>query len=297
MDQINVNAAPPPPAGPPPRPSLWLPIAACLAIVAVVAIAFGIRHATAPGSASPPATPTPLLIADTPTGQPSATDTPASQAAAGATPTGQGGATETPAAQAAATATPAPPENPTALHVISGSCSNRAIAWSWPGGARATSYELVLYDPRTGATIKDLTTGATSYRLAAGPGATVALKLRSRNATGTGRGYFTPGSVGRVPPLTTDPTQITVKVTGHRITWSWAGSRHATAYDVVLFHYVGGTAHTDISGRTDQGRWSTAVTPGVTYYLKVRSVGACGPADYVAVPHGATAGATPTSGG
>jgi hypothetical protein len=124
----------------------------------------------------------------------------------------------------------------------------------------------------------------------------VALKVRSRNAAGTGQGYFTPGSVGRVPPLATNPTAMTVSSSDHTLTWSWTGARHATAYDFVLLHYAGRSAHVDIRGRTNQGRWSAAVTPGVTYYLKVRSIGACSSADYSPSSRGAIAGATPTPG-
>ncbi|MDB5056661.1 MAG: hypothetical protein JWO59_133, partial [Chloroflexi bacterium] len=77
---------------------------------------------------------------------------------------------------------------------------------------------------------------------------------------------------------------------------SWTGAHHATAYDVQLYHYQGGAAHTDISARTNQGQWGTTVSPGVKYFLKVRSVGACAPSTYFTPPSSTSAGATPTPG-
>ena len=73
---------------------------------------------------------------------------------------------------------------------------------------------------------------------------------------------------------------MTVSTTGHKITWFWTGAQHATAYDFVLYHYSNGAAKNDITGRATVPHWGTNVTPGVTYYLKVRSVGTCGPSTY-----------------
>lgn len=257
MDQVNINA--PPPANPPPprQPSRW-PLAVFIAILAILVIAS-------------------VAVAAFRRNQ---------QAAANPTPTPQA-ATATPAASGSATATPASsggtaqkPINPTSMHVADGSCSVHHITWTWSGAQNATSYDVVLYNPQTGAVIRDTHTTGASYTLGAGPGATVALKVRSRNSAGTPGTYYTPGDTGRVPPQTTNPTNMTVSTTGHKITWFWTGARHATAYDFVLYHYDGGTAKTDITGRVAVAHWGSNVTPGVTYDLKVRSVGTCALSTY-----------------
>ncbi|HWE62364.1 MAG TPA: hypothetical protein VHB98_11690 [Chloroflexota bacterium] len=278
MDQININPAQPPASGPPPRqPVRWWPIALFLVIIAIILIVFAARQVARNNSATATATPSAVstapAVVSTVTAAPGAATNTAIPAA--------GASTNTPAV----TSTQAqPPTNPTALRVISGTCTAHRITWTWSGARRATSYEVVLYDPRTGATIKDLTVTGTSYTLPAGPGATVALKVRARNAAGTGQGYFTPGSVGHVPPITTNPTQLSAVVAKQTITWFWGGAQHATAYDFVLYHYQGGGAVVDVTGRVDHPHWAIKVTPGITYYLKVRSVGPCAPAGYF-TPH------------
>jgi hypothetical protein len=153
---------------------------------------------------------------------------------------------------------------------------------------------VVLYDPRTGATVRRTRTHGTSYTLAPGPGATVALKVRSRAAAGTAPSFFTPGAVGRVPPVAPNPTRLTVSLQEHTITWSWLAVPPASAYDFVLYHYSGRTAAADITGRTPVAHWSVSVTSGITYFLKVRTVGPCAPAGYYTPATRATAGATPT---
>src|SRR5581483_452768 len=183
----------------------WWPVAVFVLVLAIVAIIFAARQIAHRNGASPSATPSPTTVGGGATAPASAT-----MAA------GPGGATNTPGARAgiAPTATVQPPTNPLALHVASGSCTVHRITWTWSGARRATSYEVVLYDPSSGATIKDTAITGTSYTLPAGPGATVALKVRSRNAGGTGRGYFTPGSVGHVPSKTTNPTHLALDVRG-----------------------------------------------------------------------------------
>ena len=217
----------------------------------------------------------------------------ATAAGGGGTP---GGGTTGAGATPTSAATQQPPTNPTSLRVSSGSCTVHRIVWIWSGARRASSYDLVLYDPVHGGTVKNVTTSATSYTLEAGPGATVALKLRGRNGAGTAPDYYTPGSVGRVPPAITNPTRVTATTTGHTIDWAWSAVPRAMAYDLVLYHYDGNTPHTDISSRVGQAHWSTPVTPGVTYHLKVRSVGQCAPSTYYNGPASALVGATPTPG-
>lgn len=283
MSQVNVNANPPPP---PPRMPSRAPIYIFIALLVVLLLAGLVlyigRRAGVHGTAHPTATAM------------AATETARSGAGAIVTATTAPGAA-TPTAGAAQQ----PPTNPTALRVSSGSCTVHRIVWTWSGARRATSYDLVLYDPVSGNIVKNATTSATSYTLGAGPGATVALKVRGRNAAGTAPNYYTPGgaTVGRVPPTTTDPTAVTSTITGHTINWSWSGAKHATAYDLTLYHYDGSTAHTDVSARVNQAHWSIAVTPGVAYHLKVRSVGACAPSVYYNAPASALAGATATPGG
>lgn len=288
MSQINVNAGPPPSDAPPPRPrSLW-PIYVVVAILAVVLLAALLLRRGGQQASSPPPTATATAGTARSSGGPTATVGAAGGSGGAATNTpAPGGATNTPASAA----TPQPPTNPTFLRAASGSCTVHRVLWTWTGAERATSYDVVLYDPQTGATVKNAVASTPAHTLTAGPGARVALKLRSRNAAGTAQGYFTPGSVGLVPPITTNPTAMTVATAGHTITFSYTGSRHATAYDVVLYHYSGGAAQTDITAHTGQGHWGTAVTPGVDYYLKVRSVGTCAPATYYTPPVHARVGA------
>ncbi len=271
MDQVNINAPPPAAPPPPPRqPSRW-PLALFIAILAILVIAgvavAAFRRNQQAAAGSP--TPTPQAATATPAAGGNAAATPASSTA---------GATPTPASSSDGTAQK--PTNPTSMHVADGSCSVHHIIWTWAGAQNATSYDVVLYNPQTGAVIRDTHTTGTSYALGAGPGATVALKVRSRNSAGTPGTYYTPGDTGRVPPQTTNPTSMTVSTTGHKITWFWTGAKHATAYDFVLYHYDGGTAKTDITGRVAVAHWGSNVTPGVTYDLKVRSVGTCAPSTY-----------------
>lgn len=180
-----------------------------------------------------------------------------------------------------------PPTNPTTMHVTSGSCAVHQIVWTWSAAPRATAYDVVLYDPQTGAMIRSTQTRHTAYALGAGPGATVALKVRSRNAAGTASSFFTPG---RVPAVAPNPTGLSASSTGHTILWSWTAEPHASAYDVVLYHYRGHRASADITGRTTLAHWRLRVTPGVTYYLKVRTVGPCAPTQYYTPATSATAG-------
>jgi hypothetical protein len=303
MDDVNVNAPPPRQMTPrrtiPPLPQkqpYWWAIVAFVVIVAIILGLKALKNNS--GTASGRATPTPTVQ----TLQPTSTSVGGQNVVlvTATPPSALNTATATSNGQVVSTATAASsknPTNPTALNVASRSCSSRQIRWTWSGASRAASYDVVVYDPRSCATIKTASTTATSYTLPAGPGATAALKVRSRNSAGTEPGYFTPGSVGTVPPITTNPTNITVSTgAGHKLTWSWTGARHATSYDLQLYHYKGGSAQTDINAHTNQGQWSTAVSPGVSYYLKVRSVGACAPSTYFTPASGAVAGATPTPG-
>lgn len=286
MDQVNINRRSSPPPGRPPRRPSWWPVLVLLIILIIIGIVFAARQVTQHNSASPTAT---VTVAPSATVAAAPTSTAQEAAATVGTPSlVPGAATST--SGGGATSTPQPPTNPTALHVVSGSCAQHQITWSWTGAQRATSYEVVIYNPVSGATIKYTTTTTASYTLPAGPGATAALKVRSRNAAGTGQGYFTPGSVGHVPPQTTNPTHMTVDVTDHTLTWFWGGATHATVYDFVLYHYAGaGTAKTDIKGRANQPHWAITVTPGTTYYLKVQSVGQCAPSSYYSPPVSARA--------
>lgn len=305
MSQVNIgpSAGGPPPPRPPARWPVYLfgaiALIVVLAIIAVAAVRRGGFQA------APHATPTATIL---PIGAPAATSTPTGVAGAAtstaiSTATVSAGATGTSTVSAGATATggtatstatAGPPTNPTSLRVVSGSCTLHRIVWYWSGALRATSYAVVLYNPLSGAEVRSATTSAPRYALAAGPGATVALKVQSRNAAGAAPGYFTPGSVGRVPPVTTNPISMTASATARAVRWNWTGARHATAYDVALYHYVGGAARTDIRARTIPAHWGTDVTPGVTYYLKVRAVGACAPSAFYSPAVAATAGVTPT---
>jgi hypothetical protein len=177
------------------------------------------------------------------------------------------------------------------MRVTSGTCSVYRIVWRWNGARRATAYDVVAYDPQTGTTIRNVRLAGTTYTLRAGPGATVALKVRSVNARGTAPTYFTPGAVGRVPPHTPNPTHVAVSTAGNRLTWTWTAVPHATAYDLVLYHYAGNVAKADIRARHSLAHWSLGVTPGITYYLKLRSVGRCAPVSYLAPSTHAAAGA------
>jgi hypothetical protein len=296
MSQVNINTTPPPP--PPPRMPSRAPIYVFIGLLAVLLLGglgvYAARRAnhqsgaTATATAPAAATAT-ALVQDA--GGATATTAPVSGAATNTAAPGGG------ASGAGATATPAPrqtPTNPTALRVASGSCTAHRITWTWSGAQRASSYDLVLYDPVSGNTVKDTSASAPSYALGADPGATVALKVRSRNSAGTAQGYFTPGSVGRVPPHLANPTHVTATVTGHQVEWSWPAVPHATAYDLVMYHYDGGAPRTDISTRVGQAHWGTPVTPGVTYHLKVRASGQCAPSTYYNASASAIAGATPT---
>jgi hypothetical protein len=184
-----------------------------------------------------------------------------------------------------------PPTNPTVLRVADGTCTLHRIAWTWAGARRATAYDVVLYNPVTQTEVRAAQTRVPAYTLGAQPGTTVALKVRSRNNAGTAATYVTPGATGRVPPHTSNPTQMTAVTRGHTITWAWSGARHATAYDVVLYHYHGKTARRDIVARTAHTHWGTAVTPGISYYLKVRAVGPCALPTYYTPAQPARAGA------
>jgi len=308
MSQVNVNTAPPPPPRPPSR---W-PIYAFIAILAVLLLGglavYAGRRATHQATAQPTSTATVVTRAST--GGPTATvaaggvggaTSTATSSGGGAAPTSGAtatGATPNSGATATGTTKQQPPTNPTLLRVSSGSCTAHRIAWTWSGAQRATSYDVGLYNPTSGAQIKNAVTSTTAYTLPAGPGATVGLKVRGRNAAGTAPNYFTPGgtTIGRVPPVTANPHDMKVTTTGRSITWSWTAVPHATAYDLVLYHYSGSVARTDITARTSQAHWSTAVTPGVTYHLKARSVGDCAPSTYYTPPTSAVAGATPTPG-
>jgi len=303
MSQVNVNTAPPPPPPPPPRPPSRWPIYAFIAILAVLLLGalavYAGRRATRQATAQPTSTAT--AAARSSAG--GATATVAAGAGPGvatstATPSGDHTATAAPGATATGTTREQPPTNPTLLRVSSGSCTAHRIAWTWSGAQRATSYDVGLYNPTSGAQIKNAVTATTAYTLPAGPGATVGLKVRGRNAAGTAPNYFTPGgtTIGHVPFVTANPSNMTATTTGHSITWSWTAVPHATAYDLVLYHYVGSVARTDITARTSQAHWSTAVTPGVTYHLKARSVGDCAPSTYYTPPTAAAVGATPTPG-
>ena len=315
MDQVNIHTTPP--ADQPPRPPSRWPLYAFIALVAIVVIAAvaiaALRHAAPQAAAHATVTPTAISRATPTVGgtaarlsttpQTGSSATPASALAATATPstsastpTALSAGTPTTAPTATPVATTRPPTNPTALHVASGSCTVHRITWTWSGAQRAISYNVVVYNPQSGATVTSATTTAPRYILPAGPGATVALKVRSRNTAGAAPGYFTPGSVGRVPALTSNPISMTNSTSDHTLTWFWTGARHATAYDIVLYHYTGSTAKMDITARTRQAHWATAVTPGVTYYLKVRSVGACAPTTFYSPARPATVGATPTPG-
>lgn len=301
MSQVNVNPTPPPPPRMPSRAPIYIFIALLVVLLLAGLALYVSRRAGVQGTAHPTAT----AVAATATARSGvgaiATATAAATAvAAAATPTASGGSGATTSGPTpTAGAAQQPPTNPTALRVSSGSCTVHRIVWMWSGAQRAASYDLVLYDPVSGNIIKNATTSATSYTLGANPGATAALKIRGRNAAGTAPNYYTPGgaTVGRVPPTTTDPTAVTSTTTGHTINWAWSGAKHATAYDLTLYHYDGSVAHTDVTARVNQAHWSIAVTPGVTYHLKVRSVGACAPSVYYNAPASARAGATAAPGG
>lgn len=268
VSRVNTN--------PPPRPPSRWPLYLLIAILVVLVIGFLVADIVRRSATGP-------------------------RAQATATPVG---ATATAAASGVATATPAsgptptasalqPPTNPTSMRVVPGSCTAHRIEWTWSGAQRATSYEVVVYDPATNAAVRNAITSTAAYTLPAGPGAAVALKVRSRNAAGTGPGYFTPDKVGRVPLQATNPTHMTAATSGHTISWTWMGATHATAYELVLYHYHGGTAKADITARTVRPHWSTPVTPGIAYYLKVRSVGECAPSSYFTPSASAIVGATP----
>ncbi len=297
MSQVNVNPTPPPPPRMPSRAPIYIFIALLVVLLLAGLALYVSRRAGVQGTAHPTAT----AVAATATARSGVGAIATATAVAGAaTPTASGGSGATTSGPTpTAGAAQQPPTNPTALRVSSGSCTVYRIVWTWSGARRAASYDLVLYDPVSGNIIKNATTSATSYTLGANPGATAALKIRGRNAAGTAPNYYTPGgaTIGRVPPTTTDPTAVTSTTTGHTINWAWSGAKHATAYDLTLYHYDGNAAHTDVTARVNQAHWSIAVTPGVTYHLKVRSVGACAPSVYYNAPASALAGATATPGG
>lgn len=288
MDEVTITTPSDP--GPPQPPTRW-PLYVFVAILAILAaFVIGGLAATALHRAAPRTVPT---ITTTATAQATSGAATATPSGPGATAAARGGTAPTPLSGGPTTATPTtrgtettatpaarvgavqPPTNPTVLHVADGTCTQHRIAWTWAGAHRATAFDVVLYNPITQAEVRAARTRLPAYTLRAGPGATVALKVRSRNSAGTARDYFTPGTIGRVPPHAANPRQMTVATRGHTITWTWSGARHATAYDVVLYHYHGATATRDIVARTTHAHWGTAVTPGIAYYLKVRAVGPC----------------------
>lgn len=199
------------------------------------------------------------------------TATPISGAGSASSPT-PGGATPT--------ANTAPPTNPTAMQVTQGSCTNHTMTWSWSGANNATGYDVVLYNPATRALYAQNTALEPRYVQAGAPGQTMALKIRARNDAGHASGYYTPSDTARIPPQTTNPDAIDVVTSTNTVTWTWYGARHATGYSVILFHYNGGAPVTDKQARVNVASFQTPTQPGTTYYLKVKSLGACAPSDY-----------------
>lgn len=287
----NINRTPPPPR----PPSRW-PLYVFIGILAVLLLGglalAGARRQSQQAAAQPTATSRAVVVV-----APTATTTNGAPAAGPTATPISGGATSPPGATPTSAATPLPPTNPTSMHVVSGSCTVHHIAWTWSGAQRATSYEAVLYNPVSGAQVKNITASNASYTLGAGPGATVTLKVRSHNATGAAPTYFTPPSTGRVPLQISNPRSVTATTTGHTINWAWTAVPHAAAYDLVLYHYQGGTPQNDVTARRVLAHWSVPVTPGVPYHLKVRSVGDCAPRSYYTPSTTARVGAPPTPAG
>jgi len=178
----------------------------------------------------------------------------------------------------------APPTNPTAMRVTQGACGSRQIAWAWSGARNATAYNVVLYNPVSGAQIGSTRVHGTRYILGAALGATAALKVQSANAAGVAPNYYTPSDTGHLPPAATNPTAVTASTAGTAVTFAWTGARHAVAYDVIVYHYNGATPVTDTQARTTHTTLTVAGTGGVDYHVKIRTVGQCGPVDTYVMP-------------
>jgi len=170
------------------------------------------------------------------------------------------------------------------MRVTNGVCGSRQIAWAWSGARNATAYNVVLYNPVSGALIRSTHVHGTRYVLGAALGATAALKVQSVNAAGVAPTYYTPSDAGHMPPAPTNPTAVTASTAGTAVTFAWTGARHAVTYDVIVYHYQGATPVTDKQARTTQTALTITGTGRVDYHMKIRTVGPCGPVAAYVMP-------------
>lgn len=279
MDSVNINMLAQP--EPPPRrwsyALLYVLIGVLLALIVEAIILLALRGQgralgiTVTGPAATQTARVQAAMAATATPTTTATVAP-SPAAATATPRGNG--------QATPTSTPTishAPTNPTTMQVRQGSCRRQSMAWRWSGATGATGYDVALYNPNSGAILARNTTLESRFTQVAAPGQSFALKVRARNNTGTAPDYFTPSDTAHVPPLTTNPTAIQVATTTTTLTWTWSGARSASGYDVALYHYAGPRVAIDTNTTVNAPRFTAPAHGNTTYYLKVRSLGPCGP--------------------
>ncbi|MEW6319826.1 MAG: fibronectin type III domain-containing protein [Acidobacteriota bacterium] len=177
---------------------------------------------------------------------------------------------------ATSSASPDAPGAPTGL-TVSVSGSTVTLTWMAPASGNATSYVL---EAGTGTGLSDVAnfntgSAATTFTTTGVPNGTYFVRVRGRNADGTGAASNEITVVVGACAAPSAPTGFTATASGATVTLSWAAVAGATSYLIEAGRSSGATDVTTF----DTGSTATTFSgtaPAGTYFLRVRARSACG---------------------